>query len=189
MMRTLRALYLTRPLREKILVVALVAVGTIIWLSSLWGRAGLFLSMTKASSAELSDQALWLSHQEQIETQAAQAAGRLDAARTLDSTHLVTTVSALARDVGLSNTLIGEPLNISSGQFAVHTVPFSVSKASWASLKAFYLSLQAYSPYIGIEQFSIVADRSTPGQPNPSLLLSASFKLSSVEISTKQAAR
>jgi predicted RNA polymerase sigma factor len=77
----------------------------------------------------------------------------------------------------LKNTASGESQDMSNGQFSVHALQFTVTKVDWASLKAFYFALQARSPYIGIEQFTIVADRANPA------LLNASIKISSVEIS------
>lgn len=97
--------------------------------------------------------------------------------RTLDTTKLLAEVSAIAGEAGLKNTTSGEAKDVSSGQFAVHTLQFNVTKVDWGTLKGFYLALGKQSPYIGIEQFSIQVDRANPS------LLSANFQISSVEIS------
>ena len=58
----------------------------------------------------------------------------------------------------------------------MHTVQFNLQKSDWDTLKRFYLELTKRSPYIGIEQFSLTADRASPAQ------LNASLRVSSVEI-------
>jgi hypothetical protein len=182
MIRGLRALFLLRPLREKVLIVALLTIATVWWLQDFAGRVGDFLSEQRSTSLELSDQTEWLSHQDQIFASAKQSASKLDPSRTFDETRLATTVSGLARDAGLENTTSGDAQNERSGQFSIHTIGFTVSKTDWGSLEHFYLSLQKYAPYIGIEGLSIVADRANP------TLLNASLKISSVEISASGAA-
>ena len=72
---------------------------------------------------------------------------------------------------------MGEQQNEIGGQFAVHSLQVTITKAKWDDLRQFYLKLQARSPYIGIERFALNADRANPA------LLSASLRVSSVEIS------
>ena len=63
-----------------------------------------------------------------------------------------------------------------SGEFAVHTVQFVLPRADFEALKKFYLALSQRSPYIGIEQCTLSAERANPAQ------LNASLTVSSVEI-------
>ena len=58
----------------------------------------------------------------------------------------------------------------------MHTVQFNLLKMDWDGLKRFYLELTKRSPYIGIEQFSLQAERANPA------VLNASLRVSSVEI-------
>jgi len=177
MIRSLRAFFLTRYLREKLLLTALVFFAAAIWLSSLSARTGRFIRAARATSGTLAEQSRWLSRRSSIEQSAQAAASRLDPVRTLDTTRLIAEVSAIASEAGLKNTTSGDPKDASSGQFSVHTLQFNVTKVDWATLKEFYLALSKRSPYIGIEQFSMQGDRSNP------MLLSANFQISSVEIS------
>ena len=119
---------------------------------------------------------MWLANREAIEASAQKAASRLEAARTLDGTRLLAEVSSMARDAGLRSTTSGENQDVSNGQFAVHTLQFNVSKAEWPTFMAFYVALRDRSPYIGIEQFSLLSDRANP------VLLNANLRISSVEI-------
>jgi hypothetical protein len=176
MIRTLRALFFARLLREKILLTALLAVVAIFWLSNFGGRAGHFILREGNLAADLREQAQWLAHRQAIEDSARQAASRLDASRTLDATRLLAEMSAMAHEAGLLNTAGGESQDIGSGQFTVHTLEFNIIKADWNSLKTFYVALQQRSPYIGIEQFSVQSDRANP------TMLNVSLRVSSVEI-------
>ncbi len=177
MIRTLRAFFLARLLREKVLLAGFVVLVAAVWLSSLSGRANRRYRAVRATTASLSDQQLWLSNRAAIEASAQAAAGQLDAVRTLDATRLLAEVSAIATEAGLKGTTSGESKDVSSGHFSVHTLQFNVTKVDWASLKQFYLALSKRSPYIGIEQFSLQVDRANP------TVLNASFQISSVEIS------
>jgi hypothetical protein len=177
MIKNLRAFFLARHLREKLLLFAFALAAAAIWLSSLSGRAGRFIRGVRTTTDTLAEQATWLSNRALVDKAAADAASRLEPARTLDTTRLIAEVSAIASEAGLTNTTSGDPNDLRSGQFAVHTLRFNVSKVDWASLKAFYVALGKRSPYIGIEQCTIQVDRANPAQ------LTASFQISSVEVS------
>ena len=178
MIRNLRAFFLGRLFREKLLLTGFILMAAVVWLSSLSGRAGRFVRSVKSTTSTLGEQQLWLANKGPIEAEAQAAAGKLDAVRTLDGTRLLAEVSAIAAEAGLNKgTTIGETKDSPIGQFAVHTLQLSVAKVDWATLKQFYLELGKRSPYIGIEQYSMQVDRANPA------LLNASFQLSSVEIS------
>lgn len=177
MIRSLRAFFLARHLREKLLLAGIVVIAAAVWFSSLSSRTGRFIRVARATSSTLDDQARWLSRRPAIEASAQAAASRLDPVRTLDTTRLLAEVSAIATEAGLKNTTSGESKDASSGQFSVHTLQFNVTKTDWGTLKQFYLALSKRSPYIGIEQFSVQVDRANPA------LLNANFQISSVEVS------
>jgi hypothetical protein len=174
-MRALKAFFLSRHLREKLMLVLFVALGAAIWLSSFSSRAGRAWRAHRTVATELAEQKQWLGNRGVIEAAALQAVKNLDPARTLDDTSLVRDLSALARENNLkfSN---DTPQTERSGQFAVHTVQINLPRADWEALKRFYLALARRSPYLGIEQFSLAADRAAPNQ------LNASLRVSSVEI-------
>jgi hypothetical protein len=177
MIRNLRAFFLSCLLREKVLMTAFIVMAAAVWLGSVAGRIGRFSREARSTSASLNQQALWLSNRASIEAQAQAAAGQLDAVRTLDATRLLAEVSAIAAETELKSYNSGTPKDVSSGQFSVHSLEFNVTKVDWATLKVFYLALSKRSPYIGIEQYSMQADKANPA------LLNASFQISSVEIS------
>jgi hypothetical protein len=179
MIRTIRAYFLTRLFREKVLLAGLIVAVAAVWFSSLAGRTGRMFRSVRLTTGNLQEQQQWLDNRATIEAQAQAAAGQLDAVRTLDATRLLAEVTAIANEAGLRNFTSGDSKDESTGQFAVHSLQFSVSKVDWATLKQFYLALSKRSPYIGIEQYSMQVDRANQA------LLSASFQISSVEISKK----
>jgi hypothetical protein len=172
MILTLRAFFLSRLLREKLLLVAFAVLGVLMWFSSFSRRAGLFWRQQRATTVELAEQKQWLTNRGAIEAAAQKAAGNLDAVRTLDATRLYAEIDKLARDAGLTPGL-GEQRDETAGQFAVHSLQVTIAKADWEPLRKFYLSLQARSPYIGIEQFTIRSQGNAHA---------ASLRVSSIEI-------
>ena len=174
-MRALKAFFLGRLLREKLLLVVFVALVALIWLSNFGRRANRFWQAQRSTSNELADQTQWLANRQAIENEAVLAVKNLDPVRTLDDTRLVGELSALANDNGLKFTN-DTPRTVRSGEFAVHTVQFVLPRADFEALKKFYLALSQRSPYIGIEQCTLSAERANPAQ------LNASLTVSSVEI-------
>lgn len=174
-MSALKVFFLSRLLREKVMLVLFVALGTVMWLAAFSGRASTAYRAYRSSSNELTQQKQWLESGGAIEAGAVQAVKNLDPALTLDDTELVGELSALAREHNLKFTN-DTPQTERSAQFAVHTVQVTLPRADWEVLYRFYVALARRSPYIGITQFSLAADRANPA------LLNASLRVSSVEI-------
>lgn len=174
-MSAFKAFFLSRLLREKVLLTAFAALGALMWLSNFTGRAKKAYDTAHKTTLDLKTQQLYLDKKSDIEAAALKAVKDLDPSRTFDDTRLVGELSGLARDNNLkfSN---DTPRTEQSGQFAVHTVQFNLPKADWEALKKFYSQLSERSPYIGIDQFSLAADLGNPAQ------LNASLRVSSVEI-------
>jgi len=176
MIRTLRAYFLSRLLREKLLLVAFAAIGFLWWGSSFSTRGGKFLQDKRRVTAALVEQQQWLDNRRAIETAAQKAAAQLDPAKTLDGTRLLADISNIARDAGLRNVSGGSLTHQSNGQFSIHTLDYTVVRSDWNVLRKFYETLQKRSPYIGIERFQLSAETANPAQLNLAL------RVSSVEI-------
>jgi hypothetical protein len=177
MIRTARASFLSRALREKLLLVAFIAIGAAWWLSSFGTRASVFWREQRTTTSRLFEQAMWIRNRATIEENSKKTAASLDPARTLNLNQLVTTVAQLAAEAGLkqvNNT--GSPQTTSSGDFAVHSVEFVISNAEWDALRKFYEALQKRSPYIAVERFILDA------APNNWAQLRLQLKVTSVEI-------
>lgn len=176
MIRSIRAYFLSRALREKFLLLAFVAIGLLWWASEFSRRAGRFWSAQRATTAQLTEQAQWIREREKIEATAQKTAGRLDKDKTLNGNQLVTTVPRLATEAGLKNIQTSGALeNTRTGQFAVHSQEFVVRNVDWEPLIKFYEALQQRSPYIAIERFVL----QTPNNAAQHVL---TLKVTSVEI-------
>ena len=177
-MSTLRALFLARPSREKFLILILLLGVAVFWGSNLVGRIGQFKAAVHETSSRLASQESWLSRKDQIEKKAESEASALDPSQTLDALRLNSTVSSIAQAAGLSGYNISPAQELApTGNFAFHTVMFSVNRVTWDQVVAFYYELQKRAPYIGIDSFSLLADKANHGQT-----LNANMSISSVEI-------
>lgn len=174
-MNALKTYFLGRLLREKVMLALLVALGALMWFSNFSRRAARDWRAQHAVTVELAEQKQWLGNRAAIEAGALQAVKNFDPAKTLDDTRLVGDLSALARENGLKLTN-DTPRTERSGSFAIHTVQITIQRAEWEPLKRFYLALARRSPYLGLEQLALAADRTNPAQ------LNASLRVSSVEI-------
>jgi hypothetical protein len=184
-MKALKAYFLSRLFREKLLLLGFVAILAGIWLPSLAGRLREALNAYRGAGEELSTQKLILESRERIEKDAKTAVARLDPARTLDAAKLLAEVNRVAGIAGLtSNVQVDDATApVRSGQFAIHSIRFTVRKADYASLVAFYYELQKQSPYVGIEQFALGADPSAARDAVNSKVLTLVLRISAVEIS------
>jgi hypothetical protein len=174
MIRTLRALFLSRLLREKLLLLAFIGLGTLWWLSAFATRASAFAGEQRRTTSALAEQQQWLDNRGNIEVAAQQAASRLEAGRTFNSTRLVTEVRNLANEAGIRNTNTNPQPSVTNGEFSVHTLNFTVSRVDWDALKKFYTALQGRAPYLGVDQFALNAARNNTH--------TLAMRISSVEI-------
>jgi hypothetical protein len=159
MIRSLRAFFLSRLLREKILLLVFILMGTLIWLSSFASRANLVWMQQRTTSATLKTQRDFLARRDQINAEVQEAANKLDANRTYNKNNLVAEVANLARTAGVGTNTFGTGIETkSNGQFAVHTFTYTINnipQANWQALQKFYVSLRDRSPYISIDQFAL----------------------------------
>jgi hypothetical protein len=158
MIRTLRALFLGRLLREKILLVCFAGIGALWWLSAFSTRLSAFNTQQRRTTSALKEQQQWLDNRKAIEASAEKAAGKLEAAKTLDGSRLSAAVNTLANEAGLKFTSSSSPKTQTNGQFSIHTLDYTVNRSDWDALRKFYFNLQQRSPYIGIERVRVTSD-------------------------------
>ena len=174
-MSALKRYFLSRLLREKLMLVLFVALGAVMWLANFSSRASRAFIEYRTTRNELAQQKEWLANRDTIENAAVQAVKNLDPAQTLDDTRLVGELQTLSRDLNLKF-LNDAPQTERTANFAIHTVQVTIPRGEWQVLYNFYAAVARRSPYIGITQFSLSADRSNRQ------LLNASMRISSVEI-------
>jgi hypothetical protein len=177
MIRSARAFFLSRALREKLLLVVFIGIAALWWGSSFTARAGAFWQDQRTTTLRLREQAEWIKNRTVIEETAKKTASRLDPTKTLNGNQLVTTVTQLANDTGVKNIqTTGGTQTTTSGQFAVHSQEFIIRNVEWDSLSKFYEALQRRSPYISLERFTLNSAANNAAQ------LTLSLKVTSVEI-------
>ena len=177
MIRTLRAYFLSRLLREKLLLLAFILLGTLWWMSEYGSRASRFWRDQRATTATLAEQQQWLDNRVKIEAEAQKAASQLDSAKTLDRPRLVSAINQAAYDAGLRNNYAANPAPSENiGQFTVHSVEYQVTGADFGMLQQFYLNLHKLAPYVGIERFALQVN------PGDNSKLTLNLRVSSVEI-------
>jgi hypothetical protein len=173
----MKAFFLSRHVREKVLLTTLLALGALVWLAGVARRGHLFWLQWRASAALLATQQQWLDHRADIETAAAKAIEHLDPARTFSSPRLLGELSTIADQVGVRGNTSSEILGTErTNQIAVNTVQFALRNVDLPSLLSFYAELDKRAPYIGIEQFSLTV------APGNAAQLNVMLRVSSVEI-------
>jgi len=168
----MKAYFQSRSLRERVLLFAfaLIAVGW--WAPVAIGR----LVVLRRDMTELKLvrelQQIALSHRGEVEARAAAAGRALDPSKTLDGSQAFAELNRIA--TGLTAEISAQR-STRSEQFALHNVQVSIRRVDIKGLFGFYEQLNARSPYLGIEQCAISADRANPG------LLNAVFRIYSIE--------
>jgi hypothetical protein len=176
MIRTVRALFLARLLREKILLVALVLVAAVLWMTNLGGRVGLFLREQRHTQTTLAEQNRWLKKQGEVEKAAKQTSAAFTKERMLNDLGLLTAIQNAVADSGLQRTNISPAPDETSSQLAIHTCTFTVNRVDWQALERFFADLDKNPAYIRVKLFNALSpDKSSDA-------LNVSMQISSVEI-------
>jgi hypothetical protein len=177
MIRITRAFFLSRALREKLLLVVFILIGLLWWGSSFLTRGSAFWNEQRTMTSRLKVNAEWFKNQTLIEQNEKKTAESLAPEKALNANQLLTTVNQLANEAGLKNiNSSGNLPSSTSGQFAVHSQEFRVLNVEWDALIRFYEALQKRSPYIAIERFTLQSTGSNTSQHQLSL------KVTSMEI-------
>jgi len=171
MIRTIRAFFLSRALREKLLLVAFVVIGLLWWGSSFITRGRAFWNEQRTMTSRLKVNAEWIKNKTLIEQNEKKTAESLAPEKALNANQLITTVNQLANEAGLKDIRTGGPQPSStSGQFSVHSQDFQIQRIDgppgWEALSRFYEALQKRSPYIAIERFTLVSAGNNSSQLN-----------------------
>lgn len=173
----MKAFFLSRALREKALLVALIVGAAAMWLSGAGKRAGKFWREVSATSQDLKEQEVVLGQKDLIEARSHAAIERLDPSRTYDPVRLQSEINTIANAAGLGSkaSISGAPSE-KAGQFQIHTVQVVVRNADYDSLTKFYTELQKRSPYMGIVSFDVSSTSAANGH-----VLTQSMKISSMQ--------
>ena len=172
----MKAFFLSRVLREKILLLALVLIAALMWLSSAASRATTFRRDYQRTTETLKAQQMMLDARDSIEARAAAAIAQLDPASTFDTVKLQSELDALAKTAGIASSTIGDARTEKTTQFSVNSANITLRNVDYPSLVKFYEELKKRAPYIGLDTLSIQANASNVTQ------LTVTIKVSSVEV-------
>jgi hypothetical protein len=170
----MKAFFLSRLLREKVLLVAFVLIAASIWLSNVSTRASVLVRDFRRTSSDLAEQRLVLSQAKAIAARAKAAIDIFVPSKTIDGDRLPGEINSIANATGVANPVIDNPQTQKSGQFSLNTVQVSLRNVPFDKLEEFYDAVSKRHPYIGIEQITIRASNSSA--------LNVSIKLSSVAV-------
>ncbi len=171
----MKALYFRCSLRERSLLLAFALLILLLWMAQLLGRGQRLWDEWRNVRAELAAQLVWRANAAGIAARATAAIRSLEPAKTLNATRLVGELTALAAKTGLTAD-ISLQSTVRTDQFAFHTAQVNFRRAELAALLGFYQQLGQRSPYLGLDQFSLVVDRANPAQ------LNASFRVVAAEL-------
>jgi len=176
MIRSLRLFFLTRALREKLLLLAFLGIGVLWWFSAANRRAAVFWREQRATGSQLAVQGQWLKNKAMIEQTAQKTAGRFSPAKTLNGNQLITAVTTIASEVGLKD-VTGSPSTVTpSGKFMIHSAEFTIRKVNFDAVRKLDDALQGRAPYLAVERFVLAPLPANPAD------LTASLRVVSVEI-------
>lgn len=167
--------FLQRSARERLLLLVFAFAAALVWLLSAAGRVRQAWTDHRGVATDVVAQKLWLERKDEIEARARRAAASLAPERTLDATHLVGEVSAMAQRAGLAPAM-ESPRTQRNDPFAYHTVQVSFRRADLAALVRFYRELSERAPYLALEECTLAASRSNPAE------LDAQFTIFSVQV-------
>lgn len=168
--------FLKRTPRERFLILVFLVAAVVVWLVSAGERLQARWTESRLLAGQRATQQFWLDRKAEIDARATEAGASFDPARTLDATHLVGEVSALASAAGLAASVESPRPAQRTGQFAYHTVRVVFRRADLASLVKFYRALGQRAPYLALEECSLRANRNNPAE------IDANFTVFSVEI-------
>jgi len=151
----MKTFFLTRQLREKILLLGLVLIAAVTWLSSATHRTARLWREFHATTGVLEGQREMLAQQSRIEAEAKAAIQHLEPSKTFDGVRLQAEVDAIAKRTGVINFTADNVQTERVSQFSMNSMQVQIRNADYATLVKFYVELSKQAPYIGIEQFSL----------------------------------
>jgi len=174
-MKKVRAFFLRRQLREKVLLLGFVALIVIVWSSELVDRVTLRAREISQTSLEIKIQREWLAKAQEIESAAKAALENWDPNKTYNAVKLNAEISSIANAVGFKRDYTLDMVSSQrSTEFArFHSVQFNANRADYFMLEKFYHELVKRAPYIGLERFILQADRNTGATVNARILITS----------------
>ncbi len=171
----MRAFFFRRSWRERVLLLVVLAVGVVIWLFSVLGRARAARELWAASGRELRDQQQWLDSAAETRDRLQSRLAQVQQGRALNANQLVGQLDAVVKRHGFAFRL-DPPTPERRPPVVIHTVSLNLDKADLPAFAAFADDLRTSLPLVNIEQLVITPDRRNSAQ------LDVRLKLSGLEL-------
>jgi hypothetical protein len=168
----MKKFYNSKSLRERVLMLAFLAIGVIWWGSALAGRVRANVIAWQSLAEDAKVQRQWLAQAPSVTERTEQLAKQLDIGKTMNAAQAYAEVSRLAQGLPLE---ITAPRTDRTENFSLHSLQVTFRRVDMTGLLRFYEGVTARAPYLGIDQCTISADRSAPG------MVTAVFRVYSVE--------
>lgn len=150
-----KAFFLSRLFREKILLLGFILLVAATWLSNVVGRTGKFTRDFGMTSRELATQRAILAQQTSIEAAARAAVEHMDPSKTFDGVRLQAELAAMAQRAGVTNFGAENVTTERISQFTRNSVQVTLRNVDYPALVKFYLEVVKQTPYIGLEQVRV----------------------------------
>jgi hypothetical protein len=154
----MKAYFLSRHLREKMLILGLVVFAIAFWLPSLIGRTNTLLTEKHLDETKLADQQVWLDRRAEYDDEEAAAVNKLKPELSFDKLKLNSEIVKMTEAANVTNRTIGAPTTktASSRQLAISSIKVTLSNVDMPTLVSFYRELAKRAPYITITDCNIV---------------------------------
>ncbi len=155
----MKAFFLSRHPREKLLLIIIVAFALVMWASSLTATTRTLMQDTQAANEANQKQQEIIDRSDEINERQITAISKLDRAKSYSGTRLQSEVIDMATASSLNSPVITSARHRASSQMSVTTVSVSFYQVEMANLIAFYRELEKRAPYISISKCSIIASQ------------------------------
>jgi hypothetical protein len=154
----MKAFFLTRHIREKILILALILGGVGYWGTSLFGRASAELANTKKLEADLKEQQDWIARKDQVEQHLQDQVKQLDPKQAGKVGTVISAIEAILTDLQIDLTSMptpAPPTTVRSTLMTVSTQKITLNNIGMQDLLSIYRALSKLAPFVDIESMTI----------------------------------
>lgn len=161
--------------RERVMLVALLVVGAMIWGSYFMKRWDSVHAQLSEARKETENQRLWLRSLPQFEAKRNAVLGQMDKSKTFNASQLVGWFDNIARTLKLRHTL-SAPTVTADSIFTRNTLSVNLRNVNLEQLLSIERQIRELHPYLSLDEMTIVAN------PADQRLLNIRLTLSSFEI-------
>jgi hypothetical protein len=163
----MKAYFLSRHIREKMLILGLVIIAIAFWLPSLIGRTNQLLAEKKLAESKIAEQQPWLDRRDEIDAEEAAAVNKLKPELSFDKLKLTSEITKMAEAASVNPApIIGAATSskATSRQLSISSIRVTLNNVDMPTLVSFYRELAKRSPYISISDCTITVRQARGGR-------------------------